>query len=181
MLKNRCAIGIGGNLGDAVGTLIEAVKALSSHPDCRFVTASKLYRSAAIGPEGQPDYANAVLLLDTALDAWTLLDLLQHQEQLAGRVREIRWGARTLDLDILLFNQDHISDSRLCIPHAELCHRAFVLLPLLDVQSETAWPSQLDIYARLKDPKLSTQIISRWPDPRWDTACNELRLHSRSC
>lgn len=66
MFNHRCAIGLGGNLDDAVATLIDAAKALSSHPDCQFVAASKLYRSAAIGPEGQPDYANAVLLLNTA-------------------------------------------------------------------------------------------------------------------
>jgi 2-amino-4-hydroxy-6-hydroxymethyldihydropteridine diphosphokinase len=181
MFNHRCAIGLGGNLGDAVETLIDATKALASHPDCQFVAASKLYRSAAIGPDGQPDYANAVLLLNTALDAWALLDVLQQQEQLSGRVRDIRWGARTLDLDILLFNQETIQDSRLTVPHAELWHRAFVLLPLLDVQLETAWPLQMNIATRLEDPKLSTQIISRWLDPRWDTACNELRLHSRSC
>lgn len=179
MRKNRCAIGLGGNLGDAVATLISAAHTISAHPSCQFVCASQLYRSAAIGPVGQPDYANAVLLVDTDLDAWALLDFLQHIEQEAGRVREIRWGARTLDLDILLIDQKQICDARLVVPHAEMWHRAFVLRPLFDVQTACAWPRHLDILAKLEDPMIRSHVISTWNDPRWESSCADLLLHSR--
>ena len=94
---------------------------------------SSVYRSAAVGPGGQADYLNAVLQLDTRLRPAELLAGLQAIEQAQGRVRTIRWGARTLDLDILLYGDRQIATDSLTIPHPELHRRNFVLYPLAEI------------------------------------------------
>lgn len=162
------AIGLGGNLGDAPATLADAVAALAAHRDLHHVQASPLFRSAPIGPAGQPDYANAVVVARTALPPEPLLDLLQSLEQAAGRERLLRWGARTLDLDLLLYGDHVIRSDRLVVPHAEMTARAFVLQPLL-----LLWPS-----ARLPDGRALADLpaaresdgLARWPHPRWPGA-----------
>lgn len=167
MRNSRCAIGLGGNLGDPIETLMQAIESVAAHSNCQLIAVSALYRSAAIGPAGQPDYANAALIIDTTLEPHALLDLLQSLEQKAGRVRDVRWGARTLDLDILLIDDLVIQDERLSVPHSELWNRAFVLRPLRDLQKETTWPTQINIVSALEDPMIRSQDISLWLDPRW--------------
>ena len=90
-----------------------------------------------MGPQNQPDYVNAVCVLQTGLAALDLLDLLQSIEQQQGRQRDgKRWGARTLDLDLLLFGNEIINNERLQVPHPGVCERSFVLLPLLELAPE---------------------------------------------
>lgn len=163
----RCAIGLGGNLGDAPGTLTQALLALSALQSSHIIAASALYRSAAIGPAGQPDYANAVITLDTLLSPWQLLDELQALESAAGRVRDLRWGARTLDLDLLLYGDQHIQDARLTVPHPEMHKRAFVLRPLQDIWPQVHWSDAPDLVTLLQQPALSQQMLALWPEPRW--------------
>jgi 2-amino-4-hydroxy-6-hydroxymethyldihydropteridine diphosphokinase len=87
-----------------------------------------------LGAPGQPDYVNAVALLETRLSPLELLDQLQHIEQQQGRIRNgVRWGPRTLDLDLLLYGGQRLLDERLCVPHPQLHQRAFVLVPLADI------------------------------------------------
>lgn len=100
---------------------------------------SPLYRSVAVGPP-QPDYLNAVAELDTTLEAELLLNLLQDIEKAHGRVRTLRWGARTLDLDLLLFGDLEIATDRLTVPHPAIKERNFVLQPLYDLQPELLFP-----------------------------------------
>lgn len=176
----RCAIGLGGNLGDAPGTLAEALHALSALQDSRLIAASALYRSAAIGPAGQPDYANAVILLDTLLSPWQLLDALQALESAAGRVRDLRWGARTLDLDLLLYGDQRIQDARLTVPHPEMHKRAFVLRPLQDIWPQAHWSDASDLVTLLQQPALSQQVLEHWPEPRWLAARSQYSTPSRS-
>lgn len=133
-------IGLGANLGDAVATLKSAVAALHTLADSRVVALSRLYRSAPVGPAGQPDYFNAALQLDTTLTPHALLSALQAIENEHGRVREVRWGARTLDLDLLLYGRDEIVSADLTIPHPELTARNFVVQPLLDIDAELRLP-----------------------------------------
>lgn len=159
------AIGLGGNLGDAPATLLRAIAALERHPDIRLLAISSLYRSLAIGPEGQPDYANAVVTVSTILSAESLLDALQAVENDEGRLRLVRWGARTLDLDLLLYGQVDMSTPRLTIPHPEMTHRNFVLTPLAEIAANWSLPdgrSIAELAASL--PGSGLQI---WPDPRW--------------
>lgn len=126
------AIGMGANLGEPLQTITQAAAALQAISD-RPIKLSRIYRSAPVGPAGQPDYANAVALIHTTQAPLDLLDQLQTIEQQFGRTRSIRWGARTLDLDLLLYGQQNIQHERLTVPHIELLNRNFVLWPLADV------------------------------------------------
>jgi 2-amino-4-hydroxy-6-hydroxymethyldihydropteridine diphosphokinase len=131
------AVGLGANLGDAAGTLRDAIEALAGLPETRLLRASRLYRTPAWGVTAQPDFINAVVVLETGLSARELLDALLDIERACGRVRidGERWGPRTLDLDVLLHGDAIIDEPGLRVPHPHLHERAFDLLPLLD-----AWP-----------------------------------------
>lgn len=127
-------IGLGSNLGSPVAQLKAAIQAMASLPHSSIVSVSSLYGSKPMGPQDQPDYINAVLALSTDLTPIALLDALQTIEQTSGRIRkDERWGPRTLDLDILLFEQQIISSERLTVPHYGMKVREFVLLPLAEI------------------------------------------------
>jgi 2-amino-4-hydroxy-6-hydroxymethyldihydropteridine diphosphokinase len=131
---NRVFIGLGSNLGEPLQQLASATKALAELPESADLKVSSFYRSAPLGPQGQPNYINAVAQLTTRLDADVLLTQLQAIEQLHGRKRDgERWGARTLDLDLLLYANSVINSERLTVPHPGLAERAFVLIPLADI------------------------------------------------
>lgn len=126
-------IGLGSNLGDSVQILKDAVQRLSELGE---VSVSRLYQSPPMGPQDQPHYYNAVAQLTTSLAPLALLDELQKIEQDAGRVRLRRWGERTLDLDLLIYGQQHIHNKRLTVPHIGLLERDFVVIPLLDIDPD---------------------------------------------
>ncbi len=130
----RAYIGLGSNLNDPARQLQLAVAALAQLPGSRLVACSRLYRSVPLGPQDQPDYVNAVAALETSLDPEELLRLLQAIEREQGRIRGmVRWGPRTLDLDILLYGNAEIATSRLRVPHPGLRERNFVLYPLAEL------------------------------------------------
>lgn len=133
-------LGLGANLGDPEATLRQAVYDLRQLSQSRLLRLSSLYQSSPEGPEGQPDYLNAVAVLETALTPHGLLQALHAIENRHGRERQIRWGARTLDLDILLYSNDIIHTPDLIIPHAEIRHRNFVLQPLLEIWPDATLP-----------------------------------------
>jgi 2-amino-4-hydroxy-6-hydroxymethyldihydropteridine diphosphokinase len=132
----RCFIGLGANLGKPFATLGEAAAALEQLESTQAAGRSAIYRSAAIGPDGQPDYLNAVVAIDTRLSPLALLDELQALEHAAGRRRELRWGPRTLDLDLLLYGHLELQSERLSIPHPRIFERNFVLQPLADLLAD---------------------------------------------
>ncbi len=129
----RCYIALGSNQRQPLSQLREAVIAIDRMPDSQLGAMSHAYRSAAVGPGDQPDYLNAALQLDTRLSADTLLAALQAIENAQGRERAVRWGPRTLDLDILLYGDQTIASEHLQIPHPRMTERDFVLYPLLEV------------------------------------------------
>lgn len=135
-------VGLGGNIGDAATTLREALVELDGLPGTRLRRASRLYRTRAWGLEDQPDFINAVAMLETSFDARALLDELLAIERAHGRDRELetRWGPRTLDLDLLLFGQSEVDEPGLRVPHPHLHQRAFVLLPLLEIAPDAVIP-----------------------------------------
>ena len=134
-------IGLGSNLADPQAQISSALDKLARLENCQVSQVSSLYFSRPMGPQDQPDYMNAVVAIETSLSAITLLDQLQHIEQNAGRVRkDNRWGARVLDLDILLFAQQVINTGRLTIPHYGLKEREFVLLPLAEIAPDLILP-----------------------------------------
>ncbi len=135
-----CYIGLGSNLDNPHGQLTRAFEALSQLPDSALVARSPLYRSAPVGPP-QPDYLNAVARLDTLLEPLALLDALQDIEQRHQRVRTQHWGPRTLDLDLLLYDEQTLNTPRLTLPHPEMAQRAFVLYPLADIAPQLTLPT----------------------------------------
>lgn len=161
-MMQRAYIALGSNLAEPlkqVTVAVEAINALGS-----VITVSPWYQTTAIGPGEQPDYVNGVLLLETALTPLALLDALQQIEQQQGRVRDIRWGARTLDLDILLFEDLTIHNERLDIPHPRMTERGFVMYPLADIAAELILPNGervLDVKNRL-----SQQGLEKLPQTR---------------
>lgn len=126
-------VGLGSNLEQPRTQVRSALNELSRLPDTRLLAESSLYRSAPMGPQDQPAYINAVARLETRLAAEGLLDALQAIENLHGRVRNERWGPRTLDLDILLYGSEQFSNSRLTVPHPGMAERSFVLYPMAEI------------------------------------------------
>ena len=133
-------IGLGSNLEQPLVQLQRAIHALDTERGCQLLGQSRFYRSRAVGPGDQPDYVNAAVCLETRLAPLDLLDRLQAIENQHGRVRRERWGARTLDLDLLLFGNQVIANARLRVPHPELSNRDFVLQPLLDLKADLKLP-----------------------------------------
>lgn len=125
-------IGLGANLGDAQGTVRAAWQALGALPGCRALACSSLYRTAPVDATG-PDFINAVGLLESSLGPLALLAELQALEQRFGRERPYRNAPRTLDLDLLAFGDQVMTDSMLTLPHPRLHQRAFALVPLAEV------------------------------------------------
>lgn len=133
---NIAYIGLGSNLEQPQQQVITALTELDQLPNTRLVKQSRLYASDPMGPPDQPDYINAVALLETSLSAMELLAHCQSIEADHLRRRLIRWGPRTLDLDILLYNQEVSDDPVLTLPHPGVHERNFVLLPLMDLNPE---------------------------------------------
>jgi 2-amino-4-hydroxy-6-hydroxymethyldihydropteridine diphosphokinase len=146
----RAFVALGSNLEDPRRQLREAFSALDAISGSRLVARSPVYRSKPIGPADQPDYLNAVVELETRLEAEELLDQLQRIEQQQGRQRSRRWGPRTLDLDLLAFGDQRVDTTRLRVPHPEIPNRAFVLVPLADLASDLELPG-LGRVSRLLD------------------------------
>ena len=134
-------VGLGSNLGDAVGTVQRATSALGSMPSTRLIAQSSFFRTAPIEASGD-DYVNSVVKLETTLDATTLFGHLQRIEQAFGRERPFPNAPRTLDLDLLLFGQRRINDATLTVPHPRLTQRAFTLIPLLQLDPLLSIPGR---------------------------------------
>lgn len=137
---NNVYIALGSNLNQPILQLTTALDYLQQQPAIQLIAVSPLYSSKPLGPQDQPDYVNAVAQIQTSLEPLALLDLLQSVEQQQGRIRLRRWGERTLDLDILLFNQEIIDTERLTVPHKEMKNREFVLIPLFDIAPQLILP-----------------------------------------
>ncbi len=133
-------IGIGSNLGQPAHQVHRAVAALAALPHTRLIACSPWYGSHAVGPGPQPDYINGVACLETALSPPDLLAALQAIETAQGRVRQQRWGPRTLDLDILLYGDLTLHRPDLTVPHPRLLERPFVLQPLLALAPDLVLP-----------------------------------------
>lgn len=148
MAQVTAYVAIGANLGDAQAAVRQAMQALDQLPLSRVARRSSLYLTGPVARDGDaradgPDYINAVVALDTRLPALDLLDRLQALEQAAGRERPYPDAPRTLDLDLLLYGDDHIDSPRLSVPHPRMAQRAFVLVPLAEIAPERVFEAQL--------------------------------------
>lgn len=139
MNTNQAVIALGSNLGDSLAILEQALTAIDSITGLRIEARSPWYQTAPIGPP-QPDYLNGCILVTVALNPEELLERLQTIEQQFGRVRSVFWGPRTLDLDIILFDNCIIHTPKLQIPHPRMRERAFVLMPLAEIAPDWVDP-----------------------------------------
>lgn len=157
-MATRCYVGIGSNLNNPQAQGQQAVDSLAALPESKLLAVSHWYRSAALGPPGQPDYINGVAVLSTELPAHRLLLALQSIERVSGRIRAERWGPRPLDLDILLYGAECINTPELVVPHPQIPHRNFVLYPLADVAPKLTFPNGLTLTELLANVS-STGIV----------------------
>jgi 2-amino-4-hydroxy-6-hydroxymethyldihydropteridine diphosphokinase len=128
-------VALGSNLGDRAGHLSSAREALASLPGTTLVASSAIEETAPLGGMDQPPYLNQMVLLETSLNPRALLSALQSIENQHGRRRTERWGARTLDLDIVRFGDRRVSEEDLIIPHPQLSNRDFWLRELAEIES----------------------------------------------
>jgi len=135
-MQHRVFIGLGANLKNPLEQLRQAKSAIAQLPQTSILSVSSVYQTKPIGPQDQPDFLNAVLCIATEFSPQQLLAALQKIEQKQGRQRIQHWGPRTLDLDILLFDDQVIDQPDLKIPHPEMLKRAFVLVPLAEIAPE---------------------------------------------
>lgn len=160
----RAFIGLGSNIGDTEETIKEALLRLDSHPDINVTAVSSLYLTEPVGYENQPWFSNCVSEVETLLDPDRLLDVLQDIENNLGRKRTIRWGPRTLDLDILLYDKITINSERLTVPHPRMRERAFVMVPLVEIAAFAEFPdgkTAADIRAELDTEKNFSCIMKK--------------------
>lgn len=143
-------VALGSNLGDSCRHVRDAIAALGQLRGTTLLAASRLYRTPPWGLREQPDFINAVVLLDTAFGPHALLDELLNVERMHGRQRDgERWGPRTLDLDLLHMPGVTSTDARLTLPHPRIAERAFVLLPLHELAPDLLLPGQGQVSALL--------------------------------
>lgn len=143
-------IALGSNLNMPIQQLKLAIQAMADLPDTEIKKVSSLYQSQPLGPQDQPDYVNAVACLETGLSPLTLLDALQNIENEQGRIRLRRWGERTLDLDILLYDNQIIHNKRLTVPHYDMQNREFVIVPLYEISPELILPDGVPLQQLVK-------------------------------
>jgi 2-amino-4-hydroxy-6-hydroxymethyldihydropteridine diphosphokinase len=155
-MTELCAIALGSNLSSEIGDSQKIVQAaiaqLANHPEIEVVKVSRWYRTKAItlpNSAPQPDYINGCAILRTLLTPLQLLHALFYVEQFFGRERRERWGARTLDLDLLLYGDLQIDTPELVLPHPRMSDRAFVLLPLAEIAADWIHPVKAQTISEL--------------------------------
>ncbi|HEX6520813.1 MAG TPA: 2-amino-4-hydroxy-6-hydroxymethyldihydropteridine diphosphokinase [Streptosporangiaceae bacterium] len=149
--RNDAVLSIGSNLGDRLGTLRAAVREIATLPDTELLAVSPVYQTDPVGGPAQPEYLNAVLIVRTGLRPRELLGHVNQIEATHDRVREVRFGPRTLDIDIISYSDQTSDDPVLTLPHPRARERAFVLVPWHDIDADATLPegSVADLLAGL--------------------------------
>jgi 2-amino-4-hydroxy-6-hydroxymethyldihydropteridine diphosphokinase len=156
-------LALGSNLGERQDILQGAVDAIAGLPGVRVTAVSPVYETAPVGGPAQPDYLNAVVLADAALPARELLDRLHEIEAAFDRVRVVRWGPRTLDVDVIMFGRERSDDPELTLPHPRAHERAFVLAPWHQVDPDAVLPERgpvAELLAKADDAGLRRSSLS---------------------
>lgn len=137
----KSVLSIGSNLGDRLANLQSAVTGLINHPEISLVKVSSVFETKPFGGPEQDDFLNAVIEIETELSPKSLLEFAQKLENESGRVREVRWGPRTLDVDILVYGEQVSLDENLILPHPRISERAFVLVPWFELDPNATIPN----------------------------------------
>jgi 2-amino-4-hydroxy-6-hydroxymethyldihydropteridine diphosphokinase len=154
-VENTAFIALGSNIGNRYDNITSAIKRLISYSDINLVNYSSIYETDPVGYEDQDLFLNMVIEVQTSLSAMDLLELCLKTELELGRKREIKWGPRTIDLDILTYNQENIESEKLIVPHPRMLERAFVIIPLLEIIHDSQF---------LKINKLLESSLEELPD-----------------
>lgn len=139
-MENTAFISLGSNIGNRYDYLVKAIRLLTSYSEIELVDFSSVYETDPVGYKDQGLFLNMVMKIRTAFSAYDLLEVCLRTELELGRKREIKWGPRTIDLDILLYNQENIETENLYIPHPRMLEREFVLIPLLEIDRDVIIP-----------------------------------------
>lgn len=139
-MRRTAFLGLGSNLGDRLATLQRAVDLLHAEAGIRVVGTSRVWETAPVGGPDQPDFLNAVIRIETTRSAYELLEAAHRVEGALDRVRDVRWGPRTIDVDILLFGDERVDEADLTVPHPRMLERSFVILPLLELDPDPVLP-----------------------------------------
>ncbi len=161
-MKKRCVIALGSNLGNSLNIVKSAVQLLIKNENIKLISQSSWYETKPIGPP-QPNYINGCIIIETYLKPELLLEILLKIEQQFGRIRKEKWGARTLDLDIILYENLVIKTANLEIPHPHMGDRPFVLIPLAEIAPNLIHPiTKLTIFELQKKVNANdvTKIIN---------------------
>lgn len=148
-MSSRVALGLGANLGDRLAALQTAVDIICQDPQVTPIAVSPVFQTKPVGGPAQPDYLNAVLLVHTQLAPLEVLALTKLAEFSLGRTRKVRWDARTLDADVLSYDDRISDDPVLTLPHPRVAQRAFVLVPWASVDREYVLPGSGQTVAQL--------------------------------
>lgn len=135
-------LGLGANLGNRQKTMRQALEELAAQPTIEVVAVSSLYQTAPVGMTDQPDFLNAAAAIRTTLMPQELLAHILQLEQKLGRLRTVRWGPRTIDIDILMYGSEEIKQPKLTVPHPRLGERAFALVPLAEIAPDLCFPGE---------------------------------------
>lgn len=153
-------LSLGSNIGNRLDHLKQAVRLLHDHPAITVLKVSSVYETEPLGLTEQAKFLNIAVGLETSLEAAELLSACQSIENKLGRMRKIRWGPRTVDLDILLYNEDSIQTEDLIVPHLRMQERAFVLVPLVEINSEAKHPVTGSLYR--EEPAMQEAGVILW-------------------
>lgn len=151
-------IALGGNQGDVPATMTRALSLLDALPEVRILRTSRLFRTVPIGTDAGGSYANSAAVAETSLPPETLLDRLQQIEHECGRVRTVHWGPRTLDLDLIRYDDLVLNTDRLTLPHPACWYRRFVLDPWCDVDPEWVHPVMGESVRRMRERLLTRPL-----------------------
>ncbi len=160
--EHRVFLGLGSNLGDRRGNLLSALRMLDSIPGVRVVEVSSIYESEPWGPVEQPNFLNLVALVSTRRGPREMLEACREVEDALGRVRDVRWGPRTIDVDILLYDDIAWEDEDLVIPHPRMRERDFVIVPLRELDPALVPPAGLE-----GDERAGLRWAGRFEEGEW--------------
>lgn len=166
MTRQRFVVSLGSNVGESAAMLADAVARLRAASGVEVTGVSSLYRTAPVGGVEQPDFLNAVVLGETTRTPAELLSLCHELEQAHGRTREVRWGPRTLDVDVIAYGELVSDDPILTLPHPRAHERAFVLVPWLELDADARLPQGAvrDLVSGLGAQRIAAEP---WPAAAW--------------
>jgi 2-amino-4-hydroxy-6-hydroxymethyldihydropteridine diphosphokinase len=162
--EEEVLIGLGGNIGDPLGAMRHALESIGGHMNCRVLRVSSVWKTPPWGVTDQPDFLNACAAIETTLAPHAFLKFCLSVEQQLKRVRDLRWGPRSIDLDILFFGKRIINEPGLIVPHPRFAERAFVLVPLAEIAPVRLYHGQtIDALAARSD----ATGMSKFAEPDW--------------